>query len=62
MEWLCDVGIDHDGNDLRNHAARIEELVLDAMTPGEYKQWGRDHGWVNDAGEWDCGHPRSEVA
>ncbi len=63
-EWLSEVGIDDDDNALRNHAGRIADLVMDAMTDAEYEQWGRDHGWVSASGEWDVDvdHPRGAAA
>lgn len=60
-EWLSNVG-ECDDNALSNHAGRLADLVIEAMTPEEYTQWGRDHGWVDDDGAWDCAHPRGAAA
>jgi hypothetical protein len=51
-----------DDNAVRGQADRLADLVIEAMSPAEYEQWGRDHGWVDEAGRWDVAHPRGEAA
>jgi hypothetical protein len=43
---------DEPDNELRNWAARLNELVIEAMDDEEYRTWSGDHGWADDKGEW----------
>ena len=43
-------------------ALGLADLVMEAMNDDEYTQWGRDHGWVDESGAWDCAHPRGAAA
>ena len=41
-------------------ALRLSENLVDAMNDDEYRQWGAEHGWMDEQGKWHAPHPREE--